>query len=267
MPDTDLPPASSPDTVLLVVHQRHSDPGRVGLRLRTMGYRVDICRHACGEPLPLDLDRYAGVAVFGGPMSANDVHEEYIRNEIDWIPQVVESGTPFLGICLGAQLLARAAGGTVAEHPEGRVEIGYYPVRATEAGKAFFPDEMRIFQWHREGFTTPASGTLLATGDCFPEQAFAMNGNALAIQFHPEVTEQMNRRWLIGGAHRLVCPGAQQPDEHIAGRRQHDPHVDGWVDGFLRDWLALDRRDRSQPSARDREQNTIASDAAAAAGA
>ncbi len=267
MPDTDRPATASPDTVLLVVHQRHSDPGRVGLRLRTLGHRVEICRHACGEPLPTDMDRYAGVAVFGGPMSANDDHEDYIRNEIDWIPDVVESGTPFLGICLGAQLLARAAGGTVAEHPEGRVEIGYYPVRATEAGKAFFPDEMRIFQWHREGFTTPDSGTLLATGDCFPEQAFGMNGNALAIQFHPEVTEQMNRRWLIGGAHRLVCPGAQQPEEHITGRRNHDPHVDGWVDGFLQRWLALDRRERPGRERPEAERSGTGEVAAAAAGA
>ncbi|MDF1722637.1 MAG: gamma-glutamyl-gamma-aminobutyrate hydrolase family protein [Minwuia sp.] len=242
MPDTQTSADPSPRTVLLVVHQRLSDPGRVGLRLRTLGYNVEICRHACGEPLPTDMSRYAGVTVFGGPMSANDDHEDFIRNEIAWIPSVVESGVPFLGICLGAQLLSRAAGGAVAEHPEGRVEIGYYPVRATDAGKAFFPDEMRIFQWHREGFTTPETATLLATGDCFPEQAFAMNGNALAIQFHPEVTEQMNRRWLIGGAARLVCPGAQQPHEHHAARRNHDPFVDGWVDGFLQRWLDLDRR-------------------------
>ncbi len=242
MPDTDQPAGQAPNTVLLVVHQRHSDPGRVGLRLRTMGHDVEICRHACGEPLPMDMSRYAGVAVFGGPMSANDDHEDYIRNEIAWIPHVVESGTPFLGICLGAQLLSRAAGGVVTEHPEGKVEIGYYPVRATAAGKSFFPDEMQIFQWHREGFTTPATGTLLATGEHFSDQAFGMNGNALAIQFHPEVTEQMNRRWLIGGAARLVCPGAQQPDEHHAGRQRHDPFVDGWVDGFLQRWLDTDRR-------------------------
>lgn len=242
MPDTDPPAKHVPDTVLMVVHQRHSDPGRVGLRLRTMGYDVEMCRHACGEPLPRDMSRYAGVTVFGGPMSANDDHEDYIRNEIAWIPQVVDSGTPFLGICLGAQLLSRAAGGTVAEHPEGLVEIGYYPVRATAAGKAFLPDEMQIFQWHREGFTTPETATLLATGDHFSEQAFAMNGNALAIQFHPEVTEQMNRRWLIGGAARLACPGAQQPDEHMAGRQRHDPFVDDWVDGFLQRWLDMDRR-------------------------
>lgn len=230
------------DTVLLVVHQRHSDPGRVGLRLRTLGYRLDICRHACGDCLPEDLGDYTGVAVFGGPMSANDGHEDFIRRELEWIPKVVEGGTPFLGICLGAQLLARAAGARVDAHPDGVVEIGYYPVRATAAGRPYFPDEMHIFQWHREGFELPASATLLATGEAYRNQAFSIDGNAFAIQFHPEVTEQMNRRWASKGVDRLECPGAQQPEEHLRARAEHDPKVDGWLDGFLERWLATDRR-------------------------
>ena len=229
--------------VLLVVHQKHSDPGRVGMRIRTLGYPVEICRHACGDPLPENFEDYAGAVVFGGPMSANDDHEDFIRNEIDWIPRAVESGAPFLGICLGAQLMARAAGAAVRAHPEGLVEIGYYPVRATEAGQTIFPEEMHIFQWHREGFELPESGTLLATGDAYQNQAFCLGDHALGIQFHPEVTEQMNRRWLIGGAERLGLPNAQQPDQHLTARRQHDIFVDEWVDDFLRDWLATDRRD------------------------
>ncbi|PJK28882.1 glutamine amidotransferase-related protein [Minwuia thermotolerans] len=229
--------------VLLVVHQKHSDPGRVGMRLRTLGNQVEICRHACGDPLPEDFDAYRGVVVFGGPMSANDDHEPFIRSELDWIPRAVESGAPFLGICLGAQLLARAGGAAVRAHPEGLVEIGYYPVRATEAGQDLFPNEMHIFQWHREGFELPAEAALLATGDVYRNQAFSLGDHAIGIQFHPEVTEQMNRRWLIGGAERLGLPNAQQPEAHIAGRRQHDIFVDEWVDDFLSQWLARDARE------------------------
>jgi GMP synthase (glutamine-hydrolysing) len=228
--------------VLLVVHQKTSDPGRIGMRLRTMGWPIDICRHACGDPLPESLDGYSGVVIFGGPQSANDDHEDFIRNELDWTPKVIDSGTPFLGVCLGAQIMARAYGGTVGEHPEGQVEIGYYPVRATQAGEEFFPDEMRIFQWHREGFEVPDCATLMATGDHYENQAIGIGPNAVGIQFHPEVTEQMNRRWLIGGAARLECPGAQQPDEHMLARATHDPFVDQWVDGFLRKWLSTDQR-------------------------
>lgn len=212
------------------------------MRIRTLGYPVEICRHACGDPLPKNFDDYSGAVVFGGPMSANDDHEDFIRSELEWIPRAVDSRAPFLGICLGAQLLARAAGAAVRAHPEGLVEIGYYPVRATEAGRDLFPDEMHIFQWHREGFELPESGTLLATGDAYQNQAFSMGDHAVAIQFHPEVTEQMNRRWLIGGAERLSLPNAQQPEEHLSARRQHDVFVDEWVDDFLRDWLARDAR-------------------------
>lgn len=228
--------------VLLVVHQKTSDPGRIGMRLRTLGHPIEICRHACGDPLPEDLSAYSGVVIFGGPQSAND-DEFFIRNELDWTPRVVESGTPFLGVCLGAQILAKAAGGVVEGHPEGQVEIGYYNVSATQAGEGMFPDEMTIFQWHREGFSLPDCATLLVSGsEHYPVQGIGVGPNALGIQFHPEVTEQMNRRWLIGGAARLDCPGAQQPHEHMAARARHDPHVDQWVDGFLAGWLATDQR-------------------------
>ena len=229
--------------VLQIVHQRQSDPGRVGLRLRTLGYEIEVCRHAsCEHPLPENFEDYAGVVVFGGPMSANDDHEDYIRSELEWIPKVIESGTPFLGICLGAQLMSRAAGGTVSEHPHGEVEIGYYPVCATRAGADIFLPEMHIFQWHREGFSIPESGTLLATGNAYENQAFSLADHALGIQFHPEVTEQMNRRWLIAGAERLQCPGARPAETHMPDRAKYDPIVDGWVDGFLQGWLDTDRR-------------------------
>ena len=83
--------------VLFVVHQARSDPGRVGLRLRTMGYRTDICRPACGDRLPESMDDHACAVVFGGPMSANDAHEDFIRAELDWIPTVIASGRMVAG--------------------------------------------------------------------------------------------------------------------------------------------------------------------------
>lgn len=223
--------------VLLVVHQERSDPGRVALRLRTMGYRPEICRPACGDSLPDSLEDHVGFAVFGGPMSANDDHEDFIRAELDWIPKVVESGKPFLGICLGAQLLARALGAKVYPHPEGIYEIGYFPVRATPAGRDAFDEEMQVFQWHKEGFDLPDGAELLAEGDYYPNQAFRYGANAYGIQFHPEVTEAINRRWLKGGAHRLVEPGAQPADEQLEKRARYDPYVDRWLDRFLRIYL------------------------------
>jgi GMP synthase (glutamine-hydrolysing) len=107
--------------VLIVLHQETSTPGRVGNALRALGHPLDIRRPRFGDALPETLDEHAGAVIFGGPMSAND-GDEYLRREIDWIEIPLREQRPFLGICLGAQMLARQLGAPVAPHPEGRVE-------------------------------------------------------------------------------------------------------------------------------------------------
>ena len=106
-----LPPGTSAGKILLIVHQQFSDPGRMGAKLQALGYELDLRCPMLGAPLPASMDDHEAVVVFGGPMSANDDHLDGIRAELDWIPRAVESGKPYLGICLGAQLLARAGGG------------------------------------------------------------------------------------------------------------------------------------------------------------
>src|SRR6267154_3878847 len=91
--------------VLIVLHQEASTPGRVGNALRALGHRLDIRRPRFGDSLPETLDGHAGAVIFGGPMSANDP-DEFVRQEIDWIAVPLAEQRPFLGICLGAQMLA-----------------------------------------------------------------------------------------------------------------------------------------------------------------
>ncbi len=224
--------------ILLIVHQQTSDPGRIGRLVSAYGYEPDICRHACGDPLPATMDDHAGAVIFGGPMSANDDDLFFIRNELDWLSVALESGKPFLGVCLGAQLLARHLGARVACHDAGYHEIGYYPVRATAAGADLFAEEQMFYQWHGEGFDLPAGADLLATGDKFHHQAFRY-GNAYAIQFHPEVTREMMARWTDGSAHRMVLAGAQPREAHLNGQNRHDPQVEIWARAFFAHWLAL----------------------------
>src|SRR5882724_5088504 len=116
--------------VLIVLHQETSTPGRVGNALRALGHRLDIRRPRFGDALPQTLDAHAGAVIFGGPMSANDP-DEYIRREIDWIEIPLREQRPFLGVCLGAQMLAKQLGAPVAPHPQGHTQIGYYPIRPT----------------------------------------------------------------------------------------------------------------------------------------
>ncbi len=108
-------PVGRPKKIAIVVHQEHSRPGRVGTLLEKRGYELHRLCPNLGCELPEDMSDHAGVVIFGGPMSANDCGTlAGIKCELDWIPKVVEAGVPFLGLCLGAQLLARAAGGRVA---------------------------------------------------------------------------------------------------------------------------------------------------------
>lgn len=224
--------------ILLIVHQEHSNPGRIGALTAAFGFEPEICRHACGDPLPTSLDGYAAAVIFGGPMSANDDDTlPFIRNELDWLALPLSTGTPFLGVCLGAQLLARHLGARVAAHPQGFHEIGYYPIRAAGAGCGLFRDEQYFYQWHGEGFELPHGAELLATADLFENQAFRY-GNAYGIQFHPEVTLEMMHRWTAMSAHRMVLPGAQARDAHLNGHSRHDPGVDRWIRDFFCAWLA-----------------------------
>ena len=236
--------------ILLIVHQENSDPGRIGHLVQAFGYAPHLCRHACGDPLPRNLDDYAGVVVFGGPMSANDdTCLDFVRSELDWLALPLAAGIPFLGVCLGAQLLARHLGAAVAPHPDGYHEIGYHPVRATPAGRALFEPQQYFYQWHGEGFALPAGAELLACGDHFENQAFR-HGNAYGIQFHPEVTLDMMHRWTATSAHRMVLPGAQARDAQLRGHRSHDAGVDRWIRNFLRVWLDAEARPASAQAVR-----------------
>lgn len=218
--------------VLIVLHQETSSPGRVGQILRHMGHALDIRRPVLGDPLPETLAQHAGAVVFGGPMSAND-DEAFVRDEIDWLNVPLKENRPFLGICLGAQMLVKNLGGAVFGHTEGWTEIGWYPLAATEAGTALMPWPDMVYQFHREGFDLPSGATLLATGHHYENQAFRYGDNAWGIQFHGELTLAMMHRWVVRGAHRFELPGAQVGSLHLDGRLLHDAALRLWMTSFL----------------------------------
>jgi GMP synthase (glutamine-hydrolysing) len=222
--------------ILIVLHAENSTPGRIGNALRDLGYRLDVRRPRFGDPLPETMDEHAAGIIFGGPMSAND-KDDFISREIEWVGVPLKQSKPFLGICLGAQMCARYLGGRVFRHPEGRAEIGYYPIRPTEAGLAVvdvWPE--CVYQWHREGFDLPAGAELLAVGDMFEVQAFRY-GRAFALQFHPDVTYAMMHRWTTRGHERMALPGAKPREAHFADRAVYDYSARAWLSVFLERWL------------------------------
>ena len=231
------PRASEPlRRVLVVLHQETSSPGRVGNALRALGYRLDIRRPRFGDALPASLDDHAGAVVFGGPMSAND-GDDYIRTEIDWIEIPLREQRPFLGICLGAQMLAKQLGAGVAPHADGQVQIGYYPIQPTAAGTALCPQwPGQVYHWHREGFGLPHGAELLASGDDFPVQAIRYD-TCFGLQFHPDVTYAMMHCWTTRGGDRMDAPGARPRAHHFADRAIYDAAERAWLTHFIAGWL------------------------------
>lgn len=227
-----MPKSSEQPKILVVLHQELSSPGRVGQILEAEGFSLDIRRPPLGDSLPDTLAEHRGAVVFGGPMSAND-HDEFVRRETEWLSVPLMEDKPFLGICLGAQMLVNHLGGQVKSHDDGLVEIGWYPLKATEEGRQMMHWPEMVYQFHREGFSLPKDAVLLATADTYPNQAFRYGKNAWGIQFHAELTRVMMQRWIVRGAHRFVLPGAQQGRDHLGGRLIWDMHLRKWLGEFL----------------------------------
>ena len=230
--------ASLKKPVLIIVHQVHSNPGHVGHWFRRHGYPIDIRRPYAGDPLPTTLEAHCGAVIFGGPQSANDAHE-HIRREIAWIDVPLREAKPFLGICLGGQMLAHHLGARVDHCPHGSVEIGYHPVSLTGEGHVLGDLPHLMFQWHREGFEVPSGGRLLATSNGrYPNQAFVFGPAAVGVQFHPEITFAQVNRWSGGNPMRLLLRGAMPRQTQMETHLMHAPRVNVWLDQFLARWVA-----------------------------
>ncbi|MDT3381787.1 glutamine amidotransferase [Labrys neptuniae] len=222
--------------ILIVLHQEHSSPGRIGRFLIERGYELDIRRPRFNDPLPETMRDHAGAVIFGGPMSVND-QEAWIRREIDWIGVPLNENKPFLGVCLGAQMLTRHLGGRVSRHEGGQVEIGYWPIEPTAEGRSLMSWPSHVYHWHNEGSEHVRGTRLLATGSTFANQAFACGRAAYGLQFHPEVTYLMMNRWTTGSEESFKLPGAQDREQQFSGRWQYDPGMQQWLHGFLDLWL------------------------------
>ena len=228
---------NQPSRILTIIHKETTIPGVVGQKLNEMGYELDIRAPIFGEPLPDDLSSYAAALVFGGPMSVND-DEPYLHKEAVWVRSVLDAKLPYLGICLGAQMLAKVLGAKVGRHPQALEEIGYYPIYATADGEGLFPTQMNVYQWHNEGFALPNGAVPLAKGNTFECQAFRWGDRTYGLQFHPEMTAAMVDFWTTQGADLLDAPNAKPRDAQIADHQTYSASVAAWLETFLKNWLS-----------------------------
>ena len=188
-------------------------------------------------------------------MSANDP-DDFIKQEIDWIGVPLREKKPFLGLCLGAQMLAKHLGAAVWEHPGRPRRDRLLPARADRGRRGASPSAGA-----RPGRATSTTGTgRVSTARPAPRPSppatisrprrSASAPRAFGLQFHPEVTHAMICRWTVRAAERLALPGAQDRARQIEGRFMHDPHVARWLDAFLDDWLGSEPADVERTKAR-----------------
>ena len=226
-------------TALFILHQQTSEAGDIANKLKIRGFNFEIRRPSLGDSLPTNLNNYSAIVVFGGPMSAND-NNEFMKKEIDWIGQVLQSEVPFLGICLGAQILVKYLGCKVEKNPNELSEIGFYKIQPTENGIKMFQSQDVFYQFHTEGFELPSGCELLAKGDIFTNQAFKYK-NCYGLQFHPEVNIYLHLKWLflvlIKKPHILFKNGAQNIFYQLWLRIKYNSSISRWLDNFLDNYL------------------------------
>lgn len=201
--------------LLVCQHVPHEILGTLNPLLKSAGFRIryiNFGRHPDAQP---SLEGYQGLVVLGGPMSVNDTAEHrHLGTEMRLIEQALEKELPILGICLGAQLIAKTLGAEV--YPNEEKEIGWYDIAPTKHAEGdplvgHFEAREKIFQWHGDTFDLPRGALHLAASSLCEQQAFRYGDKVYALQFHLEVDQPMIERW-------LNVPSNKEEIENLVGQ-------------------------------------------------
>lgn len=186
--------------ILVFQHVPYEPLGTLDPLLKEAGFRIRYVNFGREPKSRPSVDGYEALIILGGPMNSDqiDAHPNLLT-EVEIIREAIDKDKSVLGICLGAQLLAKAIGGSVARNPTR--EIGWYDVALTKEGLedpvlSTFAPVQQVFQWHEDGISLPPSAVHLASSEASPVQAFRHGEHAYGFQFHLEVDRSLIERWL-----------------------------------------------------------------------
>ena len=220
--------------VVLIRHNDGPEDDRVVQYFRDRGIEPEQRYPFKGEALGAVDGSIAASVLYGGPFNVFETDKHpFLRDEHRWAEGCMARGLPLLGICQGAQSIAHVLGARVGPKPGEPHEFGYYRIRATEAGRHYFSEELTVAQAHFHEFELPRGAELLATGDCFRQQAMRYGDATFAFQFHAEVTRAGFRRWQDEPWAAFGKPGVQTRAEQDALGAAHDRRQHDWFMGFL----------------------------------
>ena len=228
--------------VLLIDHPYGMRDDRAQAYLAGKGHALTWVSPGRGDALP-DPGEHDALIVYGGPeMLSTDLDKEataYLRREVDYIERWLGTGKPFLGICLGSQMMATALGSKVGPLPDKRYQLGFVEIEPTAQSNGFLAGKLGVYHWHQEGFDLPQDAIHLATGPHFPNQAIKHGKAAYGIQFHPEVSPLTFQRWLDDVPDFHTRLGADPRDKQVADAARFDGAMHGWFKSFLDRWIEL----------------------------
>lgn len=215
--------------VLVFQHVPFEPLGTLDPLLKEAGFRIRYVNFGREPAQRPRLDRYEALIVLGGPMNSDQIDTfPNLLTEIDILREAVSRDMSVLGICLGAQLLAKALGGDVARNPER--EIGWCDVELTPTGLedpvlSTFAPVQEVFQWHEDGISLPQNVDVLAASPASPVQAFRHGEHVYGFQFHLEVNRPLIERWLTVPAHRQTLEEERGRVDPDAIRRQTETSI------------------------------------------
>jgi len=196
-------------TAIALRHIHFEDIGTFVAVLNERGYQLQYLDPILGEIDDAAIQQADLLIVLGGPIGAYDEQVyPFLEQELSSVRQRLDSGKPLLGICLGAQLMARALGAKV--YPLGVKEIGFAPFTLTTAGEESVLAKLNdtpVLHWHGDQFDIPDNAVHLASTSVGPNQAFSIGRNVLGLQFHLEADARRIEQWLVGHASELRQAG------------------------------------------------------------